>query len=237
MGNEDARRQAPEANGLPMIEIVEAEPIDEEPAIEPPTGEALGLDLPEDPVEALAIALGALTQSRAEADKYLDDLRRVAADFENFRKRTQREMAAMVERASERVVRQMLPVLDSLEAAVAVEPKTENEEKVLVGVRNTYDLLLNVLLKEGLEPIETWDAPFDPTVHEAVVAVHDGHGPMTVTQDFRRGYKLHGKVLRAALVAVAPRAMGPEETSEIDHGNSGPGPKGTTGEETQPEDR
>ena len=233
MGKEDARRQTPDANdGLPMIEIVEAEAVDEEPAVEAPTAEALGLDLPEDPVEALGMALGALAESRAEADRYLDDLRRVAADFENYRKRTQREMAALVERASERVVRQMLPVLDSLEAAVVVEPKTENEEKVLVGVRNTYDLLLDVLVKEGLEPVETWDAPFDPTVHEAVLSTGDGQGPMTVTQDFRRGYKLHGKVLRAALVAVAPEEPEVEVTgpSQTEHEEG-------TGEEAKTEDR
>ena len=189
---------------LPMIEIVEAEPVDEEPAVEALTAEALGLDLPEDPTEALALVLEALAETRMEADRFLDDLRRVAADFENYRKRTQREMAAMVERASERVVRQLLPVLDSFEAALAVDPKTETEEKLLVGIRNTYDLLLDVLVKEGLEPIETWDEPFDPTVHEAVVTTGEGEGTLRVTQDLRRGYKLRGKVLRAALVAVAP---------------------------------
>jgi molecular chaperone GrpE len=189
---------------MPMMEIVEGELVDDEPAVEAVTAEALGLDLPEDPAEALPVVLEALAETRLDADRYLDDLRRVAADFENYRKRTQREMAAMVERASERVVRQLLPVLDSFEAALSVEPKTESEEKLLVGIRNTYDLLLDVLVKEGLEPIETWDEPFDPTIHEAVVTSGDGEGTLRVTQDFRRGYKLHGKVLRAALVGVAP---------------------------------
>ena len=206
MNKDDARRQTDDE--LPTLEIVEAELVDEEPALESPTAEALGLDLPDDPVEALAIVLAALAQTRMDADKYLDDLRRVAADFENYRKRTQREMAAMVERASERVVRQLLPVLDSFEAAMAMEPKTETEEKLLVGIRNTYDLLLDLLVKEGLERIETWDQPFDPTVHEAVVATGDGQGSMKVVEDFRRGYKLRGKVLRAALVAVAPDQAG-----------------------------
>ena len=101
----------------------------------------------------------ALAETRPDADKYLDDLRRVAADFENYRKRTQREMAAMVGTSLRaRRADSLLPVLDSFEAALAVEPKTETEEKLLVGVRNTYDLLLDVLVKEGLEPIETWDA-------------------------------------------------------------------------------
>ncbi len=204
MSKEDEAKTPTHVTELPMIEIVEAEPVEDEPAVESPTAEALGLDLPDDPAEALAIVLAALVETRMDADKYLDDLRRVAADFENYRKRTQREMAAIVERASERVVRQLLPVLDSFEAALSVEPKTETEEKLLVGIRNTYDLLLDVLVKEGLEPIETWDAPFDPTVHEAVVTTGEGAGTIKVTQDLRRGYKLRGKVVRAALVAVAP---------------------------------
>jgi molecular chaperone GrpE len=195
---------------LPNIVIVEAEPVDEEPAASAIDPESLGLDLPEDPAEAMAVVLEALVQARMDADRYLDDLRRVAADFENYRKRTQRELAAMVERASERVVRQLLPVLDSFEGAVAMEAKSENEEKLLVGVRNTYDLLLDVLVKEGLEPIEAWDQPFDPHVHEAVLTAGNGEGTLRVTQELRRGYKLRGKVLRPALVAVAPEPTGDE---------------------------
>ena len=197
-------KPAPEPE-LPMIEIVEGELVQDEPAVNALTAEALGLDLPDDPAEALPVVLEALAASRLDGDRYLDDLRRVAADFENYRKRAQREMAALVERASERVVRELLPVLDSFEAALAVESKTETEENLLVGLRNTYDLLLDVLSKEGVEAIETWGAPFDPTVHEAVVTTGEGTGTLRITQDFRRGYKLHGKVLRAALVAVAPK--------------------------------
>lgn len=195
---------------LPNIVIVEAEPVEEEPAVETVDAESLGLDLPEDPAEAMPVVLEALAEARMDADRYLDDLRRVAADFENYRKRTQREMAAMVERASERVVRQLLPVLDSFEGAMAMEAKSETEEKLLVGVRNTYELLLDVLAKEGLEPIEAWDEPFDPHIHEAVATAGDGEGTIRVTQELRRGYKLRGKVLRPALVVVAPEQTGSE---------------------------
>lgn len=209
MTKEKPKTDRPEPD-LPDIVIVEAEPVDEEPAAAVIDPESLGLDLPEDPGEAMTVVLEALAQARMDADRYLDDLRRVAADFENYRKRTQREMAAMVERASERVVRQLLPVLDSFEGAVAMEAKSEIEEKLLVGVRNTYDLLLDLLAKEGLEPIEAWDQPFDPHVHEAVLTAGDGDGTLSVTQELRRGYKLRGKVLRPALVAVAPEPTGDE---------------------------
>ncbi|MGH8928303.1 MAG: nucleotide exchange factor GrpE [Acidimicrobiia bacterium] len=195
---------------FPHIEIVEAEPVDETP-----TAESLGLDLPDDPSEALEVVLKALAQSREEADGYLDDLRRVAADFENFRKRTHRELSAMVERASERVVREMLPVLDSFDAALTVEARSDGERQLLVGMRNTYEQLLDVLAKEGLAPIDTWDQPFDPTFHEAVMTTDDGDGPLMVSQELRRGYTLRDKVLRAALVGVAPAAAS-EPTAEDD---------------------
>ncbi len=164
--------------------------------------------------------MAALAETREDADKYLDDLRRVAADFENYRKRTQREMAAIVERASERVVRQLLPVLDSFEAALAVEARTETEEKLLSGLRNTYDLLLDVLIKEG--PGADRDLGRNHSIRRFTrrwSPPATAGGPLKVTQEFRRGYKLRGKGLRAALVAVAPDETGPNQAStETDSG-------------------
>jgi molecular chaperone GrpE len=194
---------------LPALEIVEAEP-----ATEIPTPESLGLDLPDDPAAALPLALKAVAEAQQEADRYLDDLRRVAADFDNYRKRSHRELAGVVERASERVLKELLPVLDSFEAALAVEARTETEEKLLAGMRGTYTQLLDVLIKEGLEPIATWYEPFDPEVHEAVLTTGGGGGPLMVSQELRRGYRLRGKVLRAALVAVGPGQTRPTESGE-----------------------
>jgi molecular chaperone GrpE len=187
---------------LPDIEIVEAELVPEEEAI---TAEQLGLDLPDDPAEALGLALRALAQSREEADRYVDDLRRVAADFDNYRKRTLREQAAVIERASERTLTALLPVLDSLDSASSIEPRSGTEEKMSAGIRGTLSLLLDILAKEGLEVIPTWDEPFDPRMHEAVLRTGEGDEPLVVTKELRRGYRLAGKVLRPALVEVAPR--------------------------------
>ena len=189
---------------LPEITIVEAEPVEEE-SLEPVTAESLGLDLSDDCDEAIDQLVNAVAGARKEADSYLDDLRRVAADFDNYRKRTQREMSGLVDRASERVVSALLPVLDSLDAALAVETTSETEEKLKSGVRGTRDQLLDVLAKEGLEPIETFDMPFDPSLHEAVTASGEGNGELIVTDEFRRGYRLKGRVLRASLVGVTPR--------------------------------
>jgi molecular chaperone GrpE len=189
---------------LPEITIVEAEPVDEE-AREPVTAESLGIDLSDDPDEAITQLVEALAGARREADSYLDDLRRVAADFDNYRKRSQRELGGVIDRASERVVSSLLPVLDSLDAALAVETTSETEEKLKSGIRGTRDQLLDTLAKEGLEPIATFDEPFDPSLHEAVTTSGEAEGQLIVTDEFRRGYRLKGRVLRASLVGVSPR--------------------------------
>ncbi len=99
----------------------------------------------------------------------------------------------------------MLPVLDSLDAALAIETSTEVEEMLKAGVRGTRDQLLDVLEREGLEPIEAIDEPFDPLLHEAVTTDQDGDGPLVVVSEYRRGYLFKGKVLRASLVGVGHR--------------------------------
>jgi molecular chaperone GrpE len=156
-------------------------------------------------VEAEPVEVDELTAARAQADSYLNDLRRVAADFDNYRKRTQRELTAVIDRSSERVVANLLPVIDSLDAALGVETATEAEEKLKAGVRGTRDQLLDLLSREGLEPIEAIGEEFDPALHEAVTTSHEGDGPMLVLDEYRRGYLLKGKVLRASLVGVGHR--------------------------------
>lgn len=195
-------------NDLPEVVIVEGELVPQDEAV---TAEILGLDLPEDPHDALNVVLKALAESRDDADRYIDDLRRVAADFDNYRKRTLREQAAVVDRASERTLAALLPVLDSLDSAAAIEPRSPTEEKMAAGVRGTLSLMLEILRREGLETIPTWDETFDPRVHEAVVHTGNGDAPLVVTKELRRGYQLAGKVLRPALVEVAPRIGNPQE--------------------------
>ncbi len=164
----------------------------------------LGIDLPDDADEAIRTLLGELETARSDAGTYLDDLKRVAADFDNFRKRALREQQSIVERASERVLTALLPVLDSFDAALQIEPDSISAEKLLGGMRSTHAQLMDVLAKEGLEPIPTFEEPFNPEVHEAVTSTGDG-SRLVVAQELRRGYVLRGKVLRAALVALEAR--------------------------------
>ncbi len=180
---------------------VEAEIIEEGEPEGPPDPASLGLMLPEDQDQAIELLLSELRDARSEATSYLDDLKRVAADFDNFRKRSTREQQMTVERATERVLSAMLPVLDSFDAALQIQPGSEAEEKLLGGMRSTHNQLMDVLAKEGLEAVPTWGEPFDPEVHEAVMSSGDGSS-LTVSQELRRGYRLRGRLLRAALVAL-----------------------------------
>ena len=180
-------------------QVVDALPV--EKPDQTPDPHSLGLELPADKDEAIALLLVELARAREEAGSFLDDLKRVAADFDNYRKRTTRENAAMLDRATEKVVQGLMPVLDTFDAALAAEPKTETERQLYSGMLQTREQLLDALESEGLEVIPTIDQPFDPELHEPVGAP-GGNGDLVVTQVLRRGYRLRGKVLRAALVVV-----------------------------------
>jgi len=179
-------------------EVFEALPVEAEGAPDP---HSLGLELPDDQEKAIEMLIRELATTRDEATSYLDDLKRVAADFDNYRKRTTRDSAAMLDRATERVIQGLLPVLDSFDAALSAEPQTETGQQLYSGMINTREQLLNALKAEGLEVIPTIDERFDPEIHEPVGAP-GGSGDLVVADELRRGYRLRGKVLRAALVVV-----------------------------------
>lgn len=182
-------------------EVVEAELIQ---AKGPVDAAAMGIDLPEDPTEAIELLLTHLEESRDEATSYLDDLRRVAADFDNYRKRTTREQAATLDRAAERVVRELMPVLDSFDAALATAAETDTERQLLSGMISTREQLLAALEKEGLEVVPTIGEPFDPEIHEPVGAP-GGTNDLVVASELRRGYRLRDRVLRPAMVMLEAR--------------------------------
>ena len=138
----------------------------------------------------------------AERDEYLDLLQRKQAEFENYRKRAARDQERLVTHAHERLVLQLLPVLDDLERTLDAAAK--HEEAALVdGVKLVERSLRKALEKEGLVEIET-DGPFDPHVHEAVLAqAREGAEPGAVVEVLQRGYRLGDKVVRPARVIVA----------------------------------
>lgn len=182
-------------------DVVEGEVVSEEPA-PAPTAEDLGLDLPDDADAAQQILLSELGASRSEAAELLDGLKRVAAEFDNFRKRTLRQQGETNQRAAERLVVELLPALDSFDAACAVEASTEAEQKLLAGMLRTYEQLMSVLEAQGLETVPTVGEPFDPEHHEAVMSPQEGEGRLMVGQELRRGYTLRDRLVRPALVAL-----------------------------------
>jgi molecular chaperone GrpE len=201
--------RADEVEGAATAEQV-AEP-QAEPAREPEAAEA-GEDqaVAEEPAEveetaAAASAVAAdLDKARAEAESYLDDLRRLQADFDNYRKRTLREQTARTASASQALVTRLLPVLDNFELAVSAAEQSRDFDRMLKGVEMVLGALREVLEGEGLVKIEAEGKPFDPERHEAVIAVEqEGAEPGMVVDIVRTGYELGGKVLRPAMVKVA----------------------------------
>jgi len=146
--------------------------------------------------------LSELAKLEGERDELMDTLRRVQADFENYRKRVLREQTALVERATERLVEDLLPVLDSFDGALGTLPADSPEaDQVRNGVVGIRTQLVAVLEKAGLERIDAEGNPFDPNEHEAVLQ-DDGEGDPRVGEIMRTGYRLKGRVLRPAMVRV-----------------------------------
>lgn len=188
-----------EAVGYDSDDVVEAEII-EFPDNES-VAEQLGLALPDDPAEAQTLLLRELDEARQMSDESLANLRRVAAEFDNYRKRIERDQAENVVRASQRLVELLLPALDSFDAAIATDAQTESEAKMLEGMTGTRSQLTVALAHEGVEPIDAVGHPFDPALHEAV-SVIPGEGEQIVQQELRRGYTMRGRVIRPSLVIV-----------------------------------
>jgi len=143
-----------------------------------------------------------LAEATRQRDEYLDALQRSQAEFANYRKRVARDQASLVARAAERLVKELLPVLDDLERAL--EAANEHEEaKLEDGVRLVHRALADALAKEGLTEIEA-DGAFDPHVHEALLSQPaDGADAGAVLQVLQKGYRLGDRVLRPARVIVA----------------------------------
>ena len=165
-------------------------------------GEAESLAEGEESEASASPAPDPLAEAEAQRDEYLADLQRLAADFDNYRKRALRDQQAFASRAAERLVAKLLPVLDDLERALDAGEHHE-EAKVLEGVQMTKSALAAALASEGLQEIVA-EGAFDPHVHEALLAQPvEGAEPGSIVQVVQRGYRLGDAVLRPARVIVA----------------------------------
>jgi molecular chaperone GrpE len=156
-----------------------------------------------------AVAADALStdELQRQRDDYYDRLLRKTAEFDNFRKRTERERQTLSEAAAADLIEELLPLVDDLERALQVEAGTEGADAYRRGVEMIHKRLLDLLAKRGVRPVDTEGALFDPHYHQAVSyepssAYRDGE----IIEEFRRGYMLGDRLLRPSMVKVAKGA-------------------------------
>jgi len=156
-----------------------------------------------------------LADAQAEALKVRDQLLRTAADFDNFRKRTRKDVEDAQRKGLERALLEVLPVADNLERALQAAQQSGGDlSSVVEGVRMVLRFFEDAMSRLGVERVPSVGNAFDPGLHEAVQHVESEEPAGTVITEMTPGYKLGGKLLRAALVAVArPKANGDEGTS------------------------
>ncbi len=149
--------------------------------------------------------IAALTAERdqlvSEKAELKDRLLRTLAEFDNFRRRAERDRSEYVQFAAVEMVRDLIPIVDDFQRAMKVETA---DKKYAKGIELIYQRLFETLKKAGLEPIEAAGKPFDPNVHQAVDSVQTDEWPdQTVIEEYQSGYNFKGKLLRPAMVKVA----------------------------------
>lgn len=145
-----------------------------------------------------------LVKAKAKAEDHYGQLQRLQADFDNYRKRTQKEKTELIKYASERLVGELLPVLDNFERAVSAAKVNPDFTAFSQGVEMILRQMQTALSKEGLRAMDAVGQPFDPNLHEAVLRVaSEEHPENTVVEELQKGYYLKEKVLRPCMVKVS----------------------------------
>lgn len=151
----------------------------------------------------------ALRQEHERAEDYLRRLAYLQAEFENYRKRVEKERQEMNQVAADKLVVSMLDVMDELEMAIDVAKRSSDKEAIVKGLEMVLKKLSSLLENEGLRPIESVGRRFDPALHEAIQRVPVGEDMKgKVVEEVRKGYTLRGKVIRSGLVKVGVLAEG-----------------------------
>jgi molecular chaperone GrpE len=153
-----------------------------------------------------------LTRLQALATDYEDRWKRSAAEFINYKRRTEQERGELVKTANGTLIREFLPVLDDLDRSLANVPADQAESKWVEGVQLVARKFRTLLERQGVTAIEALGQPFDPAIHEAV-----GGSGTHVTEEYQRGYRFHGRTLRPAIVVVgdAPKDAQPTPTENL----------------------
>jgi molecular chaperone GrpE len=144
------------------------------------------------------------SEADSKAREYLADLQRLTAEFENYRKRTERERLETGNRASLSLIKRLIPVIDDLDRAVEAAGQDEAAARFSEGLELIRMHITKALADDGLEEIEAYGMPFDPNFHEAIMAEpSDEHADEHVTDVLRKGYKVGDTVIRPAMVKIA----------------------------------
>lgn len=142
-----------------------------------------------------------------------DRLLRLAAEFDNYKKRTAREFENIIKNANENLILDLVNILNSFSRAVESPQNNQSLEGFKAGVELIHGQLKNLLSKEGLEEIKAKGEKFDPALHEAVMQLESDQEEGTVLEEISKGYKLNGKVIRHSQVVVAKKKLEAEENS------------------------
>jgi len=146
---------------------------------------------------------GRIEQLQVEKDEMFAKLQRVSADYANFQKRAPKQIADTIAYEKEKIIKTLLPALDNFEHALANAPSAETVDVLLKGVKIVYDQMLDVLKSHDIEQIEALGEKFDPALHQAMLQrCQPEKDEGIVLEEFQKGYKLNGRVIRPSRVVV-----------------------------------
>ncbi len=173
--------------------------------------EASGSDENSDEKDGAGSEKGGFFKKKEKKDKkdekieeLTDRVKRQMAEFDNFRKRTEREKSQMFETGAKSIIEKILPVIDNFERGLATVPEEEKDSPFVEGMDKTYKQMIAILAEAGVEPIEAEGKEFDPDLHNAVMHVDDENfGENLVVEEFQKGYKYRDSVVRHSMVKVA----------------------------------
>jgi molecular chaperone GrpE len=199
MTKKDKHEQEPKGSGINMTDEdvnLKQDNSEEEPS--PENGQKIEVESEE------AVNKAEFDELQKQYDELNQKYLRLAAEFDNYKKRTERDVARRMQFASEELVRDILPILDDLERAMDSTKEESSFEKLRDGVELVYNNFVNILKRRGVQPIESVGESFDPEYHEAMmVQQNEDYDSDIVIQEFEKGYKIGDSVLRHAKVVVS----------------------------------
>jgi molecular chaperone GrpE len=171
----------------------------------------------EDAETQLKEAKEELEKEKAKSADYLRRLQYLQADFENYRKRVEKEMSDNRQFGNQRLLSEFIVVNDELELALRKAEESKENPAIVEGIGMVYKRLQGILSKEGVEKIQSLGSKFNPDLHDAALRVESNEEEGTIVEEIRQGYMLKGKVLRPSIVKVAENPAERESKSEKPH--------------------